>query len=454
MATENNPTILALPTDVFSTIVRHAHPTAAYRLPRTSRIIRSAISKKDIKLSEYYHRYKHSQSDCFSWAIRHYHTDVLAYQIPTANLTQLVELIDHACANQLPIVDLARLALQSGSLRLGWETDGSAIWLKTRHITGILEVPAKHGDAALVSLFLQADRGAAAGDNNGSVTREQLGRALYQAACQGHKSVVKLLLDAGADPDEGIDSAAEYGHVDVVELLLDAGGHVDDAMDGAAVGNHLDLVVLLIDRGADLDGALQMAAQSGSIEIVRWLLEEGATSHIQDHCYNTVASAIDSGSIETLDILLTAGGKLHICPVCEGPLKTAVGFGTVQMVKFLLDRGLAISHGPRGTLYVASSRGDTEIVKLLLQAGAAHADLNTSLATVAERGTAAIGRLMTPHADSPISEVAEKAARYGGVDILYLLVEAGADSSAIEDPALRQMVLRRIQSAALARRNL
>jgi hypothetical protein len=60
--------------------------------------------------------------------------------------------------------------------------------------------------------------------------------AMYFAAVHGHAECVRILLDAGADPNERIpswdtpnigprplDGAAARGHVDVVRLLLDRG---------------------------------------------------------------------------------------------------------------------------------------------------------------------------------------------------------------------------------------
>ena len=89
--------------------------------------------------------------------------------------------------------------------------------------------------------------------------------ALCRAAMIGHKDVVQVLLDRGADyntVDNGgwtpLHQAARHGHKDVVQLLLDNGADPNKAdRDGhtplhcAAIWGKEDVVLLLLDSGAD-----------------------------------------------------------------------------------------------------------------------------------------------------------------------------------------------------------
>ena len=90
---------------------------------------------------------------------------------------------------------------------------------------------------------------------------------LFEAADKGHTEVVQLLLDGGAERDEGegfFEGERSYGrsplwvasingHKDIVKLLLDRGAKVDmaPALHFAAYFNHRNVVQLLLDCGAD-----------------------------------------------------------------------------------------------------------------------------------------------------------------------------------------------------------
>lgn len=136
-----------------------------------------------------------------------------------------------------------------------------------------------------------------------SGTKKPIGRAelywLMNRACwYGDDIGVRMLLDAGADPD-GVKDYAEFrrfepswpinqaswgGHVEVVELLLKAGAKVDlpegeghTALTIASFRNHPKLVGVLLAAGADLSyrtpqgTALELAKKKGFTEVVRVL---------------------------------------------------------------------------------------------------------------------------------------------------------------------------------------
>ena len=61
------------------------------------------------------------------------------------------------------------------------------------------------------------------------------GTYLYQAASWGHRDVVQLLLEAGAECNKGtsdgvtpLHMAAYFGHKDIVRILLDNGAALDE----------------------------------------------------------------------------------------------------------------------------------------------------------------------------------------------------------------------------------
>ena len=102
--------------------------------------------------------------------------------------------------------------------------------------------------------------------------------ALVAAAMEGHASMVKLLLEAGADPQQGITvgpagclmsetclcAPADKGHAAVVELLLKAGA---DPQQGLKAGPRGSLGSM---------SPLHAAAKNGHAAVVELLLKAGA----------------------------------------------------------------------------------------------------------------------------------------------------------------------------------
>src|SRR5690606_37903578 len=136
---------------------------------------------------------------------------------------------------------------------------------------------------------------------------------LYLAAVNGSAPMIKLLLEAGADPNLTVLShtetplmfAARSGALDAVKLLLDAGAELEAKDDYrgatpipfAAEQNHADVVRYLIERGANPNArtktvveegrrgpalptgglsSLMLAAREGGVETVKVLLDAKA----------------------------------------------------------------------------------------------------------------------------------------------------------------------------------
>jgi len=136
-----------------------------------------------------------------------------------------------------------------------------------------------------------------------NITREDGWTLLMAAACNGHRDVLKLLIEKGApvnaktnDCFTPLMAAAKYGHKEIAEFFLDHGADIHAAKTGQDAGEnalmfaiwqgHKDVAELLIQRGADVNAktptgytAMMSAAKFGKLDIARLLFEHGADIH-------------------------------------------------------------------------------------------------------------------------------------------------------------------------------
>ncbi|MFQ5763345.1 MAG: ankyrin repeat domain-containing protein [Rhodospirillales bacterium] len=162
------------------------------------------------------------------------------------------------------------------------------------------------------------------------------------AAREGHASVVKVLLEAGANPNlesaqggqTALKVAAARGSNEAIEALLDAGAVIDyrggeyrsqfsrvTALFVAADRGHAETVKLLIKRGADPyaenalgENALTYAVQGGHIDVVNAFVEAGLSI---DYVSSTGITPLIAAAFEIVDnrnmfiYLLGAGANVN-----------------------------------------------------------------------------------------------------------------------------------------------
>jgi ankyrin repeat protein len=124
---------------------------------------------------------------------------------------------------------------------------------------------------------------------------ESASTPLEAAVLKGDIDTVRILLDAGANPNPSVwhetpvlVSAARKGQVEIVQVLIAAGANVNRGFDElplhtAAEEGHLAVVRFLLEAGANIEGyeednwtALMDASCAGHLSVVQFLVEQGA----------------------------------------------------------------------------------------------------------------------------------------------------------------------------------
>ncbi|THX52302.1 hypothetical protein D6D11_04783 [Aureobasidium pullulans] len=104
---------------------------------------------------------------------------------------------------------------------------------------------------------------------NADASREYVATAIVAASNHGYETIVRMLLDRGADVkilggryNTALQAASESGHETIVRLLLDHGADVDNLLDSPSAPLHaalrwgyVEVVSLLLEYGADMDAS-------------------------------------------------------------------------------------------------------------------------------------------------------------------------------------------------------
>ncbi|KAJ7802170.1 ankyrin repeat-containing domain protein [Mycena leptocephala] len=267
---------------------------------------------------------------------------------------------------------------------------------------------------------------------------------LQIASHRGHRNIVHLLLESGADVHHHIDvddtTALWYAingrHIDVVHLLLGWGASPVvratenfTALHAVAARNWhegTELITLLIEQhGADVHAVtsggrsvLDLAVIAGSFEPVRLLLKHGANFHTPPQLHN----AASRGHLELMHWFLENGAEVG---QLDGRGNTALhsaleGLDHVEVVHLLLKYGansnVCTKQEGLSALHLCAKYGSIKSMCLLLEHGA-------SVAMYAkENGTPLHSAVTSPLINDP-----------NAGEIVRLLLLAGADPNACID---------------------
>jgi ankyrin repeat protein len=231
--------------------------------------------------------------------------------------------------------------------------------------------------------------------------------ALVYAARAGSIEAARVLLEGGADVNQTtrygwspLLAATQNQNYQMAKFLVERGANVNLANKGGwtplylATDNRnieggdyptrtadmdsLAFITLLLDRGADVNARVNESTETRTVFTNQWLNEEGATAFLR---------AAQSGDLQLLKLLVARGADPKInTSLGVTPLAVAAGIGwvegvtrehstsqTVEAVKYLLSLGLdpnLQADTGRVALHGAAHKGATEVVKVLVAAGA------------------------------------------------------------------------------------
>jgi hypothetical protein len=284
-----------------------------------------------------------------------------------------------------------------------------------------------------------------------------LDQQLFNAAWHGNVEDVRALLKKGASPNSAsgparqtvLMAAASRGSVRMLEVLLAAGSNVNaldrrnvTALMLAALTSSKESVDLLLRSGADVNAttsggqtALMMVALMADAKVVQSLLRVKPDLGAEDeYGWTALNWAHLNNHLEVSDLLKQAGAREGSVRFAPEEFLVAARDGDVAGFRNFIKGGASLNATDRAghtALVIAAEMGHVDIVKLLLAAGA---DPNiTDNLRPRELGMlvsedvvlAGIDEVMETGKGQGITPLAF-AARFGHAEVVRILLQAGA----------------------------
>lgn len=227
---------------------------------------------------------------------------------------------------------------------------------------------------------------------------------LESATRRGSDGMVRTLLKHGFKPTgRELVYASGHGLADITASLVKGGAPVDarvaseglTALIAATEGKFPEIVRILLEAGADPDVALKSsmssttveelnkasggtalhhAAKMGQLDIIQLLVKAGANLNSPDKFASTpLIHAAEAGQLEAVRDLIQAGANIdHPNHGGMTALLDATWYGRLEVVRYLIKHGAnpnAHSTDGQGALHYAARKGAIQLVRLLIKSG-------------------------------------------------------------------------------------
>jgi ankyrin repeat protein len=202
---------------------------------------------------------------------------------------------------------------------------------------GALHHAAYHGQIEIGRMLL--DAGA-----NVEAEGRYPGTPLTEAARMGHADFVRLLLDHGADPMQGMGPATPF--LACVRILVEGGGDPSWCVRTAVVYNHIEVLAYCLEAGADPRGYFQYDSPDGRIVSTPRM---EALYYNRRECYRllqgrspyaSLSDAVADSNREAAAAFLAAGSRVNEQDTYGRiPMYWALRAGQPEMVEWLLAHG-------------------------------------------------------------------------------------------------------------------
>ncbi|PQE31241.1 multiple ankyrin repeats single kh domain protein [Rutstroemia sp. NJR-2017a WRK4] len=379
---------------------------------------------------------------------------------------QLAELLLNSGADIYALKDVEQLYYTSDQL----SNPGSSWYESYDFDQTPLQLAARSGSTEIAKLLIS--KGAAV-----NLPHSCGASALQNSIMARDLEITNLLLENGADIDAcfgkstcPLTCAISTGQMDLFEDLLNRGAQVNltnrygdtnftekTPLQCAVMMEEYEAVTQLLQRGANY------AAEKGNLKLCKLLLHAHAnpnSSPALGHTRNfrpltALSAAVSSGNLEVVKLLLASGAKILYNRYGERTaLEMAASLNNIEMIRFLLAHNPAASRDR--SIFIAARLKNLEMIKLLCDSGA---DINKmgyggknvlSIALLLDSGA----NYNCPWGEYEMASMDGRgrmsmlfplvaAAQKGDVEIVHLLLKAGADvNPPISDPTVLEAAVR------------
>lgn len=177
------------------------------------------------------------------------------------------------------------------------------------------------------------------------------------AANEKQYSITKILLNYGANPNEGMPVAVQNNLTQTVKLLLDFNAKPNGYMGTPACKGNITMVKFLLAAGASPNDGIKEAVQCNQNQIADTLLNLGATVNNE-----MLISPIESGNLKMVQSLIQNG----VDP--QSGIVKSVEFNKPEILNYLIQQGAIASE--QSLLILAVQKNYNLIVPILVKAGA------------------------------------------------------------------------------------